>query len=263
MAVIAPYVHLMPGGMLNYMPWTVETYDEAAVAYAPPDGIIYQVMQEACSEVGLYYLWACPSGTYGIGNTMRPLKTPDDFKNWKFRVSGSLAFVKTMENMGAGSGMTLEQIAWSEIYGALERGVLDGCWATWSYLTSDRLIEVLPYYTDLGFGWDDVFVMINKELYEGLPKDLQDAIFKAGRMAEERDYEAHRRVTQSLKEQARAAGVEIYTPTAAEREVFRKKANMPEIWAELATPWLDEHYPGQNMTQKMLDELDRIKASVN
>jgi hypothetical protein len=57
------------------------------------------------------------------------------------------------------------------------------------------------------------------------------------------------------------AGLQIYYPTPAERDVFRKKANMPAVWKELATPWLDKKYPGQNMTQKMLDELAKIQAS--
>jgi hypothetical protein len=59
-----------------------------------------------------------------------------------------------------------------------------------------------------------------------------------------------------------AGGVEIYYPTAAERDVFRKKANMPAVWKEMATPWLDKHYPGQNMTEKILADLDKVRASV-
>ena len=35
---------------------------------------------------------------------------------------------------------------------------------------------------------------------------------------------------------------------------------MPAIWDELCKPWLDAHYPGQNMTQVIQDELDRIIA---
>jgi TRAP-type C4-dicarboxylate transport system substrate-binding protein len=43
MGVFAPYVNLVPGGMLNWMPWTVGTYDEAAVAYSAPEGIKIQM----------------------------------------------------------------------------------------------------------------------------------------------------------------------------------------------------------------------------
>jgi C4-dicarboxylate-binding protein DctP len=57
-----------------------------------------------------------------------------------------------------------------------------------------------------------------------------------------------------------AAGVEVYWISDEERAAFREAANMSGIWDELCKPWLDQHYPGQNMTQKIQDELDRIIA---
>jgi len=123
-------------------------------------------------------------------------------------------------------------------------------------------MEVVNYYTDLGFGWDAANVCMNRELWDSLPGDLQEAIWRAAEMAELRDAEAHRRVNLAYKKKIVDAGVEIYYPTAAEKAVWREKANMPAIWDELATPWLDEHYPGQNMTQKILDELDQIREAV-
>ncbi|MCK4579967.1 MAG: TRAP transporter substrate-binding protein [Dehalococcoidia bacterium] len=262
MGNLCPYVHLLPGGMLNWMPWTTSSYDEAAIAYSAPDGILYKVMTSAYEEVGTKYLWACPTGPYGIGNNIRPLKTPDDFENWKFRVSGSLGFVKTMEHMSEGSVMTLETIPWADLYNALERGVVDGCWSLWGSLIEERHYEVLKYYTDLGFGWDCNNVNINMELWDSLPADLQDVIFRASRAAEERDFEAHRRIDIEYKKKLVDLGLEIYYPTPAEKDAFRQKANMMSIWEELCTPWLDEHFPGQNMTKVMLDELARISAEV-
>ena len=257
----APYVDLIPGGMLNWMPWTVGSYDEAAVAYAP-DGMLFEVMTEAWAEVGGKLLFYTPMGPYGIGNNLRPLKTPDDFKNMKFRVSASLGFVRTIEHMAEGTGLTCETIPWADLYNALERGVVDGCWSLWGSLVEERHMEVLKYYTALGFGWDANNVAMTKEVWDSLPAALQDAVWRAGRMAEERDYEVHRRDELKFKKTVAEAGVEIYYPTFEEREVFRKKANMPAVWAELCDPWLEKHYPGQNMSRKLQDELARISAEV-
>lgn len=55
---------------------------------------------------------------------------------------------------------------------------------------------------------------------------------------------------------------QIVTLTPQEREVFRKKANMPAVWNELCKPWLDKQYPGQNMTQKIQAELEKIHKQV-
>ena len=81
---------------------------------------------------------------------------------------------------------------------------------------------------------------------------------RAGKEAEARDMKEMQNVIEEYKKKLTSAGIQIYTPTEAERDVFRKKANMPAVWKELATPWLDKKYPGQNMTEKVMAELDKI-----
>lgn len=261
MSVVSPYVNLVPGGMLNWMPWTVGSFEEAKVAYAPGTGIIYKIMDDAYAEVGHKPLWNSHLGAYGIGNRVRPLKTPDDFSKLKLRVSGSLGFVRTLENMGKGTGMTLQTLPWADIYNALQTGVVDGCWSLWPSLVEERHFEVLKYYTDLAWGWDANSISISRKTWDKLPQELKDVLIRAGREAEARDMQEHQKVIEEYKKKLASAGIQIYTPTAAERDVFRKKANMPAVWKELATPWLDKKYPGQNMTEKVMAELDKIAAS--
>jgi C4-dicarboxylate-binding protein DctP len=260
MGIFAPYVNLVPGGMLNWMPWTVGSYDEAAIAYASPDGILYKVMDKAWEEVGCKLIVNLPMGPYGIANNVRPIKTPDDFKDLKMRVSASLGFVRTLQNMGKGSGLTLQTIPWSDLYNALERNVVDGCWNLWSPLVEERHYEVLKYYTALGWAWDCCNIVINLEIWNNLSEDLQEAIFKAAKHAEERDFEAHRRMDHVYQKRLMQSGLEIYYPTPEERGMFREKANMPQIWKELCDPWLEKHFPGQNMSKVILDELNRIRG---
>lgn len=261
MGVFAPYVNLVPGGMVNWMNWTIGSFEEAAIAYAP-GGIIFEVMDDAWKEVGHKLAWNSHYGPYGIGNKVRPIKTPDDFSKLKLRVSASLGFVRTLENMGKGTGMTLQTIPWADLYNALQTGVVDGCWSLWPSLVEERHYEVLKHYTDLAWGWDAANITINRKLWDKLPQELKDAIMRAGKEAEARDMKEIQANIEGFKKKIVGAGLQIFYPTPAERDAFRKKANMPAVWKELATPWLDKTYPGQNMTQKMLDELDKVRASV-
>ena len=261
MTVVSPYVNLVPGGMLNWMPWTVGTFQEAVVAYAPGTGVIYKIMDDAYAEVGHKPIWTTHQGAYGIGNRTRPLKTPDDFSKQKLRVSGSLGFVRTLENMGKGSGMTLQTLPWADIYNALQTGVVDGCWSLWPSLVEERHYEVLKYYTDLAWGWDANSITITRKTWDTLPQDLKDVLLRAGKEAEARDMKEMQTVIEEYKKKLSGAGIQIYQPTEAERDVFRKKANMPAVWKELATPWLDKKYPGQNMTEKVMAELDKIAGA--
>ena len=262
MGVFAPYVNLVPGGMLNWMPWTVGTYDEAAIAYRAPDGILYKVMDKAWDEVGMKLIWSPPMGPYGLGNKNRVMKIPDDLKGNKMRVSASLGFVKTLQNMGEGTGMTLQTIPWADLYNALERGVVDGCWSLWGSLVEERHYEVLKYYISLDFAWDSCNVAINKELWEELSDKHKEAIWLAAKVAEERDFEAHRRADRAYQKKLMDSGLEIYFPTAQERKMWRDKARMDAVWKELCDPWLEKHYPGQNMGTKIREELARISAEM-
>lgn len=259
----APYVNLVPGGMFNWMPWTLSSWDEAIIAFSQPDGILYKVMEEAYNEVGMHTLYTNSQGPYGLGNNTRPIKTPEDLKNLKMRVSSSLGCVMALVNMGKGTGMTVETVAWGELYNALSRGVVDGCWSMWPSLIEERHYEVLKHYTSLDWMWDGNQIAVNREKWDALPQDMKDAITKAAKIAEVHQYELARRAVRAMQEQlANEDNFEIYYPTASERAAFRDKAEMLAIWEELCKPWLDKHYPGQNMTQKILDELDAIRVRV-
>lgn len=256
--IFTAYVNLVPGGVLNGIAWTVQNYNQSAVAFDHDNGIYFKVMSDVWDEVGCHLLFLGIEGQYGIGNNVRPIKTPDDFRNLKMRVSASLGSVRTLQNMGEGTGMTVSTIPWADLYNALERGVVDGCWSIWSSMVEERHYEVLDYYTALGFLWGTNYVVVNQEAWDNLPQDLKEVVEKAAKIAELREYEVHRRADAEFKKAIAEGGCEIYYPTKEELELFKEASNMPSIWEDLYTPYLDQLYPGQNMTKKMLDELDRI-----
>jgi len=175
------------------------------------------------------------------------------------RVSGSLGFVRAVQNMSEGTGLSLETIPWADVYGALERGVVDAAWSLWGSLIEERHYEVLKYYTALDFAFDMNNICMNQALWQGLPADIQEGILKAAKYAEERDFEAHRRSDKVYQMQLKDLGVELYFPTDAEKDAFREKARMNLIWEELCLPWLETYYgDGRTKMNEILAELDRI-----
>ncbi|GHV46093.1 C4-dicarboxylate ABC transporter [Synergistales bacterium] len=257
----SPYVNLVPGGMMNWMPWTVSTFDEARIAYAWPNGVLFKVMQVAWREINAELLFSCSQGSYGLGNNVRALKQPEDLKNLKMRVSSSMASVRTLGNMGAGTGMSMETIPWAEIYNALSRGVVDGCWDMWPSLIDERHAEILKYYTDLQFSWDANNVVMNKDLWDSLDPKYQEAIYKAGLEAEQYLddlYEAEEK-EYIKKIQANYPGLTLTFLTPEEKAVWREKANMSAVWAEICDPWLEKVWPGQKMGEKIRSELDAVR----
>lgn len=260
---VAPYVNLVPGGMFNWMPWTVESWEECKMAFRRPDGILYVPMEKAMNEVGMHILFTVSQGSYGIGNSVRPIKTPEDFKNLKMRVSSSLGCVRGLQNMAAGTGMTVETVPWGDLYNALSKGVVDGCWSMWPSLVEERHYEVMKFYTSLDWMWDANQVVINSDVWEELPEDLKAAVQKAADEAEIHQYEIQERMAGEFQDfLKKQANFEIYYPTEAERALFRERANTLSIWEELCTPWLEKHYPGQHMTEKILEGLRENREKV-
>jgi len=225
--------------------------------------VLYVPMQKAMQEVGTHILFTVSQGSYGIGNNVRPIKTPEDFKNLKMRVSSSLGCVRGLQNMASGTGMTVETVPWGDLYNALAKGVVDGCWSMWPSLVEERHYEVMKYYTSLDWMWDANQVVINKDLWDGLPDDLKTAIQKAADEAEAHQYAIQERMAVEFQDfLKKQSSFEIYYPTEAERALFREKANVVSIWEELCTPWLEKNFPGQNMTQKILDGLKENREKV-
>lgn len=260
----APYVNLVPGGMFNWMPWTISSWEEAEIAFGQPNGILYKVLEKAYNEIGMHILYTNSQGPYGLGNNVREIRTPADLKNLKFRVSSSLGSAKGLINMGKGTGMTVETIAWGELYNALSRGVVDGCWDMWPSLIEERHAEVLKYYTALDWMWDGNQIAVNKAKWDALPKDIQAAITRAAREAEAHQYKLAKAAVKDMEARLKKMpNFKIYYPTEKEREMFRQKAQPLSIWEELCKPWLDKAYPGQNMTQKILKELEAIRKQVH
>lgn len=258
---VTPYVNLVPGGMLYCMPWSIETFEQVAAAYKYPDGILRKVMSKAWEDVGFHFLSIGLEGAAGLANNVRQIKRPEDLKNLKIRVSASLGGVRALENMGKGTGLLLVTIPWADLYGALERGVADGCWDFWSSLVGERHFEVTKYFSALDMWFAQNHVVVNKEKWDKLSPEIQEAFVKAAKITEVYEAELVRRNINDYIRICTAGGTEIYFPTSEERELFREKSNVPAIWEELCKPYLDKTYPGQNMTQVILDELKKIREA--
>lgn len=263
MSVFSPYVKLIPGGILNWMPWTVSSWDAAELAFSQDGGPLYNVLEEAYNEVGMHSLFHISQGAYGIGNTVRPIRTKDDFKNLKIRVSGSTGLVRALQGMGEGTGMNLVTLPWSDIYTALSRGTIDGNWTTWPSIVDERHYEGLKYYSDFNFTWDNQNVAINKELWDELPADLKEAVTKASKKAQTYSNKLHREAEDAFIAKVKASDCEIINLTDEERAAFREDSNVPAIWVELVDPWLEKHYPGQNKSAEIQKQLADIEKKVN
>jgi C4-dicarboxylate-binding protein DctP len=112
----------------------------------------------------------------------KPLKSPDDFKGLKMRIQSSKVLEAQMRAVGA-----LPQVmAFSEVYQALQTGVVDGTENPHSNLYTQKMHEVQKHMTLSEHGYLGYAVITNKKFWDGLPADVRGQLEQA--MKEATDY---------------------------------------------------------------------------
>jgi C4-dicarboxylate-binding protein DctP len=176
--------------------------------------------------VGLAY-W---DNGFAEGTANKPLRLPEDYKGLKFRIQSSKVLEAKYRLLGA-----LPQImAFSEVYSALQTGVVDGQENTASNIYTQKMHEVQKYMTLTNSGYIGYVVVVNKPFWDGLPGDIRAQLERA--MHDASVYANN--ISQSENDEALAAikasgKVTIVTPTAAESDAMRKA--MAPIYHDMAS----------------------------
>lgn len=160
------------------LPWLFkddETYEKAMKG---PIGQWLFKKLEAKGITGLAY-W---DNGFHMVSANRPLLTPADFQGLKFRISGSKIADRYFRDLGS-----IPQImAFSEVYQALQTGVVDGCENTPSNYLTQKFYEVQKDITVSNHAHLQYAVIVNSKFWNGLPPDIRAQLEKA--MAEATDY---------------------------------------------------------------------------
>lgn len=119
---------------------------------------------------------------FKIMSANSPLREPDDFLGLKMRIQSSKVLEAQMNALGA----VPQVMAFSEVYQALQTGVVDGTENPPSNMYTQKMHEVQKHATLTNHGYLGYAVIVNKQFWDGLPEDVRAGLDKA--MAESTDY---------------------------------------------------------------------------
>jgi len=160
------------------LPWLFKddaTYDKAMKG---PVGKWLFKKLEPKGITGLAY-W---DNGFHMASANRPLLMPADFQGLKIRISGSKIADRYFRDLGS-----IPQImAFSEVYQALQTGVVDGCENTPSNYLTQKFYEVQKDITVSNHAHLQYAVIVNSKFWNGLPDDIRKQLDKA--MNEATDY---------------------------------------------------------------------------
>ena len=158
----------------------------------------------------------------------RPLVNVDDFLGMKMRIQSS----KVLEAQFSALGAVPQVMAFSEVYQAMQTGVVDGSENTPSNVYTQKMHEVQKNATVSNHGYIGYAVIVNKAFWDGLPEDVRAQLDKA--MAEATTYANSVSEADNAKalQQIRDAGTtEVHDQTPEERAAWVKA--LEPVYAEM------------------------------
>jgi C4-dicarboxylate-binding protein DctP len=149
----------------------------------------------------------------------KPLREPGDMKGLKMRIQSSKVLTDEMKALGA----IPQVMAFSEVYQALQTGVVDGTENTPSNEYTQKHHEVQKYTTVTDHGYIGYAVIANKKFWDGLPPDIRTILEGAMKDATKVANDSAKKDNEDALEGIRKSGKsEVITLTPAQKAAWKK-----------------------------------------
>jgi len=202
-----------------------------------------QAMKETMVRRGLLGLQFWHNGMKQM-SANKPLLMPSDANGLKFRVQNSDVLKAQMAALGGSP----QPMAFSEVYGALQTGVVDGQENTWSNIYGKKFFEVQDGVTETNHGIIDYLLVTSADWWDSLPADVRDQL---GTIIQEvtttRNAESFK-VNEEAKQAVIAAGGVVRQLTPEQRAA----------WVEVMKPVWDQFR--EDVGQENIDAAQAINA---
>ena len=184
-----------------------------------------QAMKASMSRRGLMGLAFWHNGMKQM-SANKPLNLPTDAAGLKFRVQNSDVLKAQMAAMGGSP----QPMAFSEVYGALQTGVVDGQENTWSHIHGKKFFEVQDGVTETNHGIIDYLLVTSTDWLDSLDADVRDQLMTiVSEVTEARNSESTT-VNANAKQAILDAGGVVRELDATQRDAW--VATMKPVWEE-------------------------------
>jgi C4-dicarboxylate-binding protein DctP len=197
------------------LPYMFDSYDELHKVTEGQVGRNLFKKLEGKGIVGLAY-W---DNGFKDMSANKALRMPADYKGLKMRIQSSKVLGDEMKALGA-----LPQVmAFSEVYQALQTGVVDGTENPPSNFYTQKMHEVQKFLALTNHGYLGYAVIVNKKFWDGLPADVRSALESAMKDATKFANDIAKKENDDAIEAVKKSGkTEIIALTDAEKAALKK-----------------------------------------
>jgi tripartite ATP-independent transporter DctP family solute receptor len=157
---------------------------------------------------GLKVLAVWENGYRHITNSKRPINTPEDLKGIKLRVPEGKWRVKMFQAYGANPS----PMKFSEVFTALQTGVMDGQENPFTQIYSAKFQEAQKYLSLTGHVYTPAYVIVGTKKFATLPADVRKILEDTAKETQAFVYEHAEKDDTALLEKLKAAGMQVNTP---------------------------------------------------
>jgi TRAP-type transport system periplasmic protein len=216
----------VPNASLNGVGFAFKDYP---TVWAAMDGELGAYVRGEIEAKGLHAfdkIW--DNGFRQISTSTGPIETPADLENFKIRVPVSPLWTSMFEAFGSAPA----SINFSEVYTALQTGVVDGQENPLAILSNFKLWEVQSYVSMTNHMWDGFWMLSNRRSWGAIPDDLKEIVatnFNESAVEQRADIEA---LNASLQGELESHGMSFNNPDTAPFQQKLSEAGFYQEWEE-------------------------------
>lgn len=187
--------------------------------------VFWSALAPAAEAKGLKVIAVWENGYRHITNSKRPINTPDDLKGIKLRVPEGKWRVKMFQAYGANPS----PMKFSEVFTALQTGVMDGQENPFTQIYSAKFQEVQKFLSLTGHVYTPAYVTVGAKKWASLPADVRRTLEQTAKETQAFVYAKAAKDDAELLGKIKAAGVQVNTPNkdafiAASKPVYEEFA---------------------------------------
>ena len=216
-------------------------------AWQAMDGPLGTIIREALETSGIHCFPTCfEQGFRQLTTSKRKVENVGDVRNLKLRLPIGPVWTSLWASLGAAP----TSVDISEMYTALQTGVVDGAEGPLQQIETFKLYEVQKFVAMTNHMWDNWWIFTNKAMWDKLPADIQAIMAKNFEAAAQEERAAILADNQRTVDQLKSQGVTFTNP---DLESFRNKLKSTSYYKD----WAKKYGP------KVWDALEQVVGKIS
>lgn len=229
-----------------FTPYMVLNWEDAMNAYSP-GGWLNKILDGLFADLGLKFFGPWPEGFNGIATRGRYATTIEGAKGIKVRTPPAFPFADILRTLGYQTA----DIAWTELYSAIQTGVVNGDAANTIFWDYEYFRDVIEYYVHAKQQFMTANLVANLDRFNELSKEHQSIIADAATLVMNKQFKEGRELDLLYRQKAIDHGIK-YILLSEDEHAAAVNAVRNEVWPEM------EKIVGKDLMDQIRDNATKL-----